>query len=104
MEFVETHIFTERIGKLLTDQEYRQLQSDLVRAPKQGDVIPGGSGLRKLRWGTGARGKRGGIRVIYYCETRERFYRLFAYDKARQGDLTRQQLKMLSDYVKGGVL
>lgn len=104
MEFVETRIFTERIGKLLHDQEYRQLQSELASAPKKGDVIPGASGLRKLRWGTGARGKRGGLRIIYYCESADRIYMLFAYDKARQGDLTRQQLKILREYVRGGVL
>ena len=104
MEFIETHVFTERIGKLLDDTEYRWLQSELANAPKKGNAIPGSAGLRKLRWGTGARGKRGGLRIIYYCESADRIYMLFAYDKARQGDLTRQQLKLLSDYVKGGVL
>ena len=104
MEFVETHIFTARISTLLNDQEYRQLQSELARSPKKGDVIPGAGGLRKLRWGAGARGKRGGIRVIYYCELGDRSYMLFAYDKVQQGDLTRQQLKVLSDHVRGGVL
>ena len=104
MEFIETSIFTERIVKLLNDQEYGQLQRELTSFPKKGDVIPGASGLRKLRWGTGGRGKRGGLRIIYYCESAGRIYMLFAYDKARQGDLTRQQLKTLSDYVRGGVL
>ena len=104
MEFIETHFFTERISKLLTDQEYRQLQSELTQSPKKGDVIPGGGGLRKLRWGIGARGKRGGIRVIYYLEIKDRIYMLFAYDKSRQGDLTREQLKTLSEYVQGGML
>jgi hypothetical protein len=28
-------------------------------------VIPGGGGLRKVRFGFGARGKRGGARIIY---------------------------------------
>ena len=104
MEFVETHIFTARISKLLNDQEYRQLQSELARSPKKGDVIPRAGGLRRLRWGVGARGKRGGIRGIYYRELEDRIYMLFAYDKVRQGDLTRQQLKVLSDHVQRGVL
>ena len=104
MEFIETHVFTERITKLLDDENYQQLQAELASRPKTGDVIPGAGGLRKLRWGTGSRGKRGGIRIIYYCESEGRIYLLFAYDKVQQGDLTRQQLKTLSDYVRSGVL
>ncbi len=104
MEFIETSIFTERITKLLSDREYQALQHELAAAPKQGDVIPGAAGLRKLRWGTAARGKRGGLRVVYYCASEETIYLLFVYDKLRQGDLTRQQLKRLGDYVRGGVL
>ena len=104
MEFIETSIFTERITKLLTDDKYYNLQAALADNPKAGDVIPGAGGLRKLRWRARGRGKRGGLRVIYYCWSEHRLYLLFAYDKAEQGDLTPEQLKTLRTYVKGGVL
>ena len=104
MEFVETSIFTQRIVKLLTDEAYRDLQAVLAENPKAGDVIPGTGGLRKIRWRASSRGKRGGIRVIYYCWSEERLYMIFAYDKAEQGDLTPEQLKVLRAVVKGGVL
>ncbi len=104
MEFVETSIFTQRITKLLTDDEYHDLQAVLAENPKAGDVIPGAGGLRKLRWRTAGRGKRGGMRVIYYCWSERRLYMIFAYDKTEQGDLTHEQLKTLRAYVKGGVL
>lgn len=104
MEFVETSIFTERITKLLTDEAYRDLQDVLAENPKAGEVIPGAGGLRKIRWRAAGRGKRGGIRVIYYCWSERRLYMLFAYEKVRQGDLTPEQLKVLRAYVKGGVL
>ena len=104
MEFVETSIFTERITALLTDEAYRDLQEVLAENPKAGDVIPGAGGLRKLRWRAPGRGKRGGLRIIYYCWSEERLYMIFAYDKTRQGDLTPEQLKLLRAYVKGGVL
>ena len=104
MEFVETSIFTQRITKLLTDEAYRELQAVLVENPKAGDVIPGTSGLRKLRWRATGRGKRSGLRIIYYCWSEDRLYMIFAYDKAEQGDLTPEQLKVLRGYVKGGVL
>lgn len=104
MEFVETSIFTERIGKLLTDEAYRDLQAVLAENPKAGDVIPGAGGLRKLRWRAAGRGKRGGLRIIYYCWSQDRLYMIFVYPKTRQGDLTSEQLKALRAYLTGGVL
>src|SRR3989338_1361342 len=104
MEFVETSIFTQRITKLLTDDEYYDLQAVLAENPKAGNVIQGAGGLRKIRWRASGRGKRGGLRVIYYCWSEDRLYMIFACDKAEQGDLTPEQLKMLRAYVKGGVL
>ena len=104
MEFVETSIFTQRITKLLTDDAYHDLQARLADRPKAGDVIPGTGGLRKLRWRDAGRGKRGGLRIIYYCWAEEKLYMLFAYEKTEQGDLTPEQLKVLRAYVKGGVL
>ena len=104
MEFVETSIFTQRITKLLTDDEYYDLQAVLAENPKAGDVIPGAGGLRKLRWRVRGRGKRGGLRVIYYCWSEDRLYMIFVYEKARQGDLTPEQVKALRAYVEGGVL
>ena len=101
---METSIFTQRIIKLLTDDEYYDLQAVLAEHPKAGDVIPGAGGLRKLRWRTAGRGKRGGLRIIYYCWSEDRLYMIFVYDKAEQGDLTPEQLKALRAYVKGGAL
>jgi len=37
--------------------------------PGEGDLVPGAGGIRKLRWKDSRRGKgkRGGLRIIYYC-------------------------------------
>lgn len=61
MLILETSIFTRQVQLLLTDDQYRQLQSILVIRPDIGDVIPGSGGLRKLRWMASGRGKR----VVY---------------------------------------
>ena len=66
MRFVETPIFTASVRQHLDDEAYRALQLALVRRPEQGALIRGGAGLRKLRWGAEGRGKRGGVRTIYY--------------------------------------
>jgi mRNA-degrading endonuclease RelE of RelBE toxin-antitoxin system len=96
MRFVETPVFTAEITVLLADEEYRRLQLALTLRPAQGRVIRGSGGIRKMRWGTKHRGKRGGIRVIYYWEADEEVcYMLFAYLKTEQEDLTPAQLKIL---------
>jgi hypothetical protein len=66
MVIVETPIFTRQVTQLLSVESYRQLQSALLDDPARGKTIPGTGGLRKLRWALGGRGKRGGVRIIYY--------------------------------------
>ena len=106
-EFVETEIFTRRVLEILEDEEYSLLQADLIRNPKSGDLIPGGKGLRKLRWSADGKGKRSGARVIYYLYLSERqIFMVYVFKKSDQVDLSRDQLRMLAEYLKrkGGVL
>jgi hypothetical protein len=96
MRFVETPIFTKQVKALLDDEDYRALQSALVLRFEQGALLEGSGGLRKIRWALRGRGKRGGIRVIYYWHAAEEtFYLLFAYPKTVQDDLTTEQLRAL---------
>jgi hypothetical protein len=105
MEIIETPIFTRRIKDILSDDEYSQLQWALVINPEAGSLISGGKGLRKLRWAIPGKGKRGGLRILYYWYTQdEKIYMLLPYKKSEQGDLTKEQLKILSGYVKEGVI
>ena len=99
MVFYETDIFTEQIVEFLDDDSYRELQTVLIRHPESGALIPRSRGLRKIRWRVHGRGKRGGIRVIYYLVTRDQIYMLFAYAKNQQEDLTQQQLQRLRNLV-----
>jgi mRNA-degrading endonuclease RelE of RelBE toxin-antitoxin system len=66
MVIIETSIFTKQVQKLLSDDDYRELQYALVQRPDMGQIIVGSGGLRKIRWRTHGRGKRGGVRIIYY--------------------------------------
>ena len=102
MVIIETPIFTRRIQAILSDEEYRLLQIQLINKPDCGKVIRGSGGLRKLRWSGGGHGKRGGIRIIYYWfVAEETLLLLFAYSKREQDDLTPEQLKQLKKLVQG---
>jgi hypothetical protein len=66
ISFVETKLFTRLVQEYLSDDEYLRLQQALLTDPEAGAIIPGSGGVRKLRWGVAGRGKRGGVRVIYF--------------------------------------
>jgi len=101
MEFFETPVFTKLIQKLISDKQYQLLQLQLSVRPESGDIIKGSGGIRKLRWAGSGRGKRGGIRVIYYYITEdEQIYMLYAYPKNKKDDLTADQLKQLKQLVE----
>jgi len=101
MLFIETPIFTKLVTDLIPDDEYRKIQLALVFRPKAGKLIPGSGGLRKIRWKSGGRGKRGGLRLIYFWDVPEdRIYMLLIYKKSKQKNLTPNQLKILRNLVK----
>lgn len=101
MQFVETPIFTRRMKTLLAEEEYRELQNDLIEQPEAGAVIRGSGGLRKLRWAAKGHGKSGGVRVIYYWYvSSEKFLMLFIYPKNEQDDLTPEQMKRIKTLVE----
>ncbi|MCK9294812.1 MAG: type II toxin-antitoxin system RelE/ParE family toxin [Desulfobulbaceae bacterium] len=64
--FVELNPFAAVRDKYLSDDEFVALQLYLTEHPEDGDVIPHSGGCRKLRWAVRGRGKRGGVRVIYF--------------------------------------
>jgi mRNA-degrading endonuclease RelE of RelBE toxin-antitoxin system len=80
----------------MDDDEYGEMQTFLVHRPDAGSIIKGSGGIRKLRWAGSGRGKRGGLRVIYYWwVAKDRISLLMVYPKNEQDDLTADQLKKL---------
>lgn len=96
MVFIETALFTKYLQDYLNDDEYRQLQNFLIEQPEAGDLIQGTGGLRKLRWNSNNKGKRGGIRVIYYWQVSEdQIYFFTLYAKNEMSDLSEKEKKAL---------
>jgi mRNA-degrading endonuclease RelE of RelBE toxin-antitoxin system len=101
MEFIETSIFTRQVIELLDDESYLALQIELISRPNAGAVIRGSGGLRKIRWSGSGRGKRGGVRVIYYWITADdQIFMIFMYPKNVRDDLTPAQLRTLRKLVE----
>lgn len=101
MVIIETPIFTKQLSSTLSDEDYRLFQATLLDRPAAGKVIPGGGGLRKIRWALEGRGKSGGVRVIYYWFTaRGTILLLFMYPKNVQDNLTQDQLKQLKKIIE----
>ncbi|MFZ0929113.1 MAG: hypothetical protein WAN11_10965 [Syntrophobacteraceae bacterium] len=96
--FIESSIFEREVPTYLDDDEYAALQAFLVVNPEAGNLIPGSGGVRKLRWKRPGRGKRGGVRVIYYVRYRpNELWLLTIYAKARHDNIPAHILKALKD-------
>lgn len=93
MEFIEAPAFSSYVREYLDDDGYRGLQHRLTLNPDLGDLIPGTGGFRKVRWADKRRGKgrRGGLRIIYYYFPAEQQM----YGKDEASDLTAMEKKDL---------
>jgi len=102
LTFVETKLFTKLVQEYLSDDEYGALQQALVSNPEAGDVIPGSGGVRKLRWSVARRGKRGGIRVIYYVRSRQgQVWMLTLYARNVAESIPAHVLKKIREEIDG---
>lgn len=102
ISFVETKLFTRLVSDLLGDDEYALLQQALIANPELGDAIPGSGGVRKMRWGAAGRGKRGGLRVIYYLRTRQgQIWMLTVYPKNVADSIPAHLLRQIKDEIDG---
>ncbi len=101
--FVELPAFARRRSDYLDDDAFRALEDLLMKHPEAGDPIPDTGGLRKLRFADARRGKgkRGGLRVIYYWwNAGFQFWLFTLFDKDEMADLTPPQRKVLKGMIK----
>jgi hypothetical protein len=101
--FVEMPAFIRHRSDYLDDEGLRALQNALLDNPEAGDVIEGTGGLRKVRQADPRRGKgkRGGLRVIYYWwDGRRQFWLFTLFDKDEMNDLSAKEKKALKDMLK----
>jgi mRNA-degrading endonuclease RelE of RelBE toxin-antitoxin system len=109
---IQTKIFSEILDGLIRKKQlllkdYEELEKSLAEHPKQGDVIPGLSGLRKIRLKSSYSGKRGGFRVDYLdIPKAEVLYLIVVYPKNLKEDLSseeKREIKALVELLKNEV-
>ncbi len=101
--FIELPPFERHRQSYLSDESFREFQQMLMKNPEAGDVIEGTGGLRKVRYADEKRGKgkRGGLRVIYYWWlSGKQFWLYTVYNKDEMDDLIAAQRKTLKELLK----
>lgn len=99
---VETVAFRRSADEIWNVDEREGFINWIAYHPHAGDVIPGGGGLRKVRWSRRGMGKRGGVRVIYFTHSeQEQVWLLISYTKARFDNLPVNLLLKWKDVIHG---
>ena len=94
---VELPEFQSRANKLLTDQEKQGIINYLAAHPQAGAIMQGTGGIRKFRWASGAKGKSGGVRVIYYYHNESiPLFLLSVFGKNEKANLTKAERNELA--------
>ena len=96
MILIETTLFTKLLPDYLTDDQYSELQNHIIEKPDAGVVIQDTGGLRKLRWSLNSKGKRGGVRIIYYWQgSDDHIYLMTLYEKNEIENLSVREKRTL---------
>jgi hypothetical protein len=98
----ETAIFQKYANEVWSESERVEFINWIAANPLSGDLVPGSNGCRKVRWGRGGMGKRGGARVIYFNEFQGRIWLLIVYAKAKYDNLPAEFLTRLKNEVSDG--
>ena len=101
MTVVETPTFLREAAALLTEMELTELVAFIATYPETGDLMAGTGGIRKLRWAARGKGKRGGVRVIYYYHGLSiPLFLLEVYAKSEKDNLTKAERNEMTKLVR----
>jgi mRNA-degrading endonuclease RelE of RelBE toxin-antitoxin system len=102
LTFIETKLFSRLADDHLPDDQLASLQHHLNENPEAGDLIRESGGVRKLRWAATGRGKRGGLRIIYYLRSKQgEIWLLTLYAKDVAGSISGRTLKKIKEEIDG---
>ena len=91
---IESPTFQKQADKIWSEHERLEFISWIALNSLSGDVIPNADGARKVRWNSRGKGKRGGVRVVYFNVTEQGYiYLLTMYQKSAQEHITANEIK-----------
>jgi len=97
---VEVEPFPSKAVRVWGEEELLEFISYIAFHPAAGALIPGGGGLRKVRWSRPGKGKRGGVRVVYYFHDASLpLFLMTMYAKSQKANLTSRELKIMRKLV-----
>jgi hypothetical protein len=100
---IETPLFQRLADDHWTEEERSAFVSFIAANPEAGDVVPGSGGVRKVRWGLAGRGKRGGVRVIYFNRlSHGEIWLLVLYAKAKAENIPAHILRQIKEGIEHG--
>ena len=103
MVFIETSAFSKYLPDYLSDEDYHALQSYLMQKPDAGAIVRGTGGIRKVRWAPVGKGKRGGVRVIYYWKRPDHeIWMLTIFSKSEKSTIPSHILKQIAEAIDHG--
>lgn len=95
---IETPTFVRLAADCWNDEDRTDFISFIASNPDAGDVAPGSGGLRKVRWGRAGRGKRGGVRVIYFNRLDDgEIWLLLVYGKSVRDNIPAHLLRRIKE-------
>ena len=96
MTVVETQEFKRRAESRMSESERHDFITFIAGDPENGALMRGTGGIRKSRWGVGARGKSGGVRVIYYYHSPQiPIFLLTVFAKNERDNLSQAERNLL---------
>jgi mRNA-degrading endonuclease RelE of RelBE toxin-antitoxin system len=91
---IETPTFQKQADKIWSEEERLDFFQWLAKRPLAGDVVPGAEGARKVRWSVKGKGKRGGVRIIYFnLSEKGVIYLITLYKKKDKENISSQEIK-----------
>jgi len=100
---VETPLFQRLADDYWTEDERSAFVSFISANPEAGDVVPRAGGVRKVRWSTAGRGKRGGVRIIYFNRLSfGEIWLLVLYAKSEAENIPAHLLRRIREEIEHG--
>jgi hypothetical protein len=100
---IETPTFVAEADRLWSEEERLEFFGWLAANPEAGVVIPSSGGCRKVRWSLENKGKRGGVRIIYFLQlSAGEIWLLLVYPKSVRDDIPRKILREIREEIEDG--